>query len=320
MELTSFIKRHKPLWTELERAADSMQRRAARLTAGDVDRFTALHKQVSAHLSFMNSNYPGNELTGYLNKLVSRSHNVLYRDSWSSTEGFKRFFATGFVSLLKERAAFIAFAAILMAAGFISGFAVVMNDPHQLSAIAPPQFADVDPSRIAEDRGDLTSSIDSAAIMTNNIRVAVLCFVSGITLGIGTLYLLVYNGVLIGALAAVFFRAGESYAFWAFILPHGVIELTAIFIAGGAGLYMGYVMMVPGPYTRKYRFFTSVRESVQLLLGTVPLFVVAGTIEGYVTPACIPLEAKYFVAALTLAALVLYYLYGRKRLQLQRVS
>ncbi|WP_199617107.1 stage II sporulation protein M [Paenibacillus alkalitolerans] len=320
MELTSFIKRHKPLWSELERLTDALSRRDPRPSAETVERFTALHKQASAHLSYMNSNYPGHDVTFHLNKLVSRSHNVLYRDSWSSTETFIRFFQTGFVSLLRERSRFIVIAGLLMLAGFVSGFAVVMNDPQHLTAIVPAEFADIDPSKITEDRGDLHSSVDSAAIMTNNIRVAVLCFVSGITLGIGTVYLLAYNGVLIGALAAVFYRAGESYAFWAYILPHGVIELAAIFIAGGAGLYMGYVMMVPGPFSRKYRFFVSVRESVLLLLGTVPLFVIAGTIEGYITPTTISLEAKYGVAALTLALLALYCLYGIQRLRLQRVS
>jgi uncharacterized membrane protein SpoIIM required for sporulation len=149
--------------------------------------------------------------------------------------------------------------------------------------------------------------------MTNNIRVAVLAFVSGITLGLGTIYLLVTNGLLIGALAAVFVQSGKSYIFWAYILPHGIIELTAIFIAGGAGLYMGYRIFVPGPYSRKHRFLESAKESAQLMLGTIPLFVIAGIIEGYITPSAISLEAKYLVASATLLLFAVYYVYGASK-------
>jgi uncharacterized membrane protein SpoIIM required for sporulation len=186
--------------------------------------------------------------------------------------------------MLRARERFIGVSALLVLIGFLSGFIAVWDDPLRLPAIVPPEYASVDPKAITEDRGPLQAPIVSASIMTNNIRVAVLAFACGITLGIGTVYLLVYNGILIGALAALYHRAGEGYAFWAYILPHGVIELTAIFIAGGAGLYMGYVILVPGPFTRKFRFVTAAKESVQMMLGTIPLFVAAGIIEGYITP------------------------------------
>ncbi|MCI3926903.1 stage II sporulation protein M [Paenibacillus sp. TRM 82003] len=312
MDLTSFLRKHKPLWNELERLVTAMSRRGARPTAEEVDRFAALHKQASGHLAFLYTHHPAHEAAVHLNKLVAKSHNVLYRDQWNSTESLRAFFRSGLVEMLRARSKFVLAAALLFAIGYLSGFVAIMTDPLSLPAIAPA-FAGVDPSAVTDERENLQSSVMSAEIMTNNIRVAVLAFASGITLGLGTLYLLVYNGILIGALAAVFHRAGESYAFWAYILPHGVIELTAIFIAGGAGLYMGYVILVPGPFTRRFRFLTATKESVQLLLGTIPLFVVAGIIEGYITPTQLSLEMKYGVAALTLILLALYYVYGLKR-------
>lgn len=313
MEMTTFLRKNKPLWNELERLADAMSRRNARLTAGEIDRFAALHKTASSHLAYLYTHHPRHEATAHLNKLVARSHNLLYRDQWNSTDSLRSFFRRGFVQMLHIRSRFIAAAGLLLLIGFLSGFIAVWTDPLHLPAIVPPEYAGVDPSKIGADGGEVQSSVMSASIMTNNIRVAVLAFASGITLGIGTLYLLVYNGILIGALAALFHRAGEGYAFWAHILPHGVIELTAIFIAGGAGLYMGYVILVPGPFTRKFRFVTAAKESALLLLGTIPLFVIAGVIEGYITPAAFSLEMKYAVAGLTLALLAVYYAYGLKR-------
>lgn len=312
MELTAFLKKHAPAWNELERRIGELSRRGARLQASDIERFAALHKQVSSHLAYLYTHYPSHEAAAHLNKLVARSHNLLYRDQWSSTDSLRSFFQRGFVSMLVARRRFIAAAALLMLIGFLSGFIAVWADPLHLPAIVPAEYAGVDPSKVTDDRGEIASAAISASIMTNNIRVAILAFASGLTLGIGTLYILVYNGILIGALAALFHRAGEGYSFWAYILPHGVIELTAIFIAGGAGLYMGYVILVPGPFSRKFRFVTAAKESVQLLLGTVPLFVIAGIIEGYITPAQLPLETKYGVAFLTLALLALYLVYGIK--------
>jgi len=318
LEITSFLRKNKPLWQELERRAETMSRRGARPQAEDIERFASLHKAASTHLAYFYTHYPNHEAAVHLNKLVAKSHNVLYRDQWSSTETLRAFFRTGLVAILQARSRFIGLAALLMLVGFVSGFIAVWSDPLHLAGIVPPEYASVDPTKLREDRGDVESAYFSAAIMTNNIQVAALAFAGGITLGIGTLYLLVYNGILIGALAAAFHRAGEGYAFWAFIVPHGIIELTAIFIAGGAGLYMGYVIMVPGSFSRKFRFLTAAKESVQLLLGTVPLFVVAGLIEGYVTPARLTLEAKYAVAAFTLALLAVYYAYGARKVAERR--
>jgi uncharacterized membrane protein SpoIIM required for sporulation len=156
--------------------------------------------------------------------------------------------------------------------------------------------------------------------MSNNIKVAVLAFVGGITFGVATVYFMIFNGLLLGALAAVYWQAGKSYEFWAYILPHGVIELTAIFIAGGAGLYMGYRMFVPGQYPWGLQLIRTAKESVQLLMGTIPLFVIAGIIEGFITPSSLSLTTKYAVAIGTLALLTGYYIYGRLRQQRHKAS
>lgn len=189
-----------------------------------------------------------------------------------------------------------------------------MNDPLHIYSILPAEISQgVDPDKLGKGTNALDSSLMSAEIMTNNIKVAIFAFAGGITFGLVTVYLMVYNGIIIGALAALFWHHGKSYDFWAYIVPHGMIELTAIFIAGGAGLLMGYKLFVPGQYTRGYQLKQHAKRSVQLLLGTIPLFVIAGTIEGFITPAKISLEAKYFVAVLTVAGLILYVIIGKLR-------
>ncbi|MCD1261107.1 stage II sporulation protein M [Paenibacillus athensensis] len=317
MEPSRFIKQNKPLWTELEEMLGAIgKRRKTALRADRIDRFTELYKAVSAHLAAMQTYRPHDETTLYLNQLVARAHNLLYNANNSSVTQLKDFFAEYFPKLLQARLPFVGFAALLFVFGGLLGFFAVWRDPLNLHLIVPESIAShIDPTATDLPRDNLQSPLMSTTIMLNNIRVAIMAFLSGITLGVGTIYLLVFNGLLIGALAAVFMQAGQSYVFWAYILPHGIIELTAIFIAGGAGLYMGYRFFVPGPYSRKRMFLESARESVQLLIGTVPLFIVAGLIEGYITPATLPLAAKYGVAAITLLLLAAYYVFGtiRKR-------
>ena len=118
---------------------------------------------------------------------------------------------------------------------------------------------------------------------------------------------------MLGALAALYWVYGNSYDFWAYIVPRGMIELSAIFIASGSGIAMGYKFLVPGHLPRSYQLKKQALRSVQLLIGTIPLFIIAGFIEGFITPSPLPLLAKYLVACLTIIALGLYIAYGKRK-------
>jgi uncharacterized membrane protein SpoIIM required for sporulation len=314
VNVTSFWHTHKSTWAELERLLDRFHKRPREIGAADIDRLTLLYKKTSAHLAYIRTYHPHDEVTRYLNRLVARAHNIAYKQQSTSGGQLSRFFWVNLLELIRKRLPFIGWAAVLFLIGGVSGFAAVMADPLNLYYVLPEGMAErIDPSQLGQGHAAIDSPLISTEIMLNNIKVAILAFISGVTLGLVPLYLLLFNGLLVGALAAVYWQANASYAFWAYILPHGVIELTAIFIAGGAGLHMGYRMLVPGPYHRKYQLLQAAKESAQLLLGTLPLFVVAGIIEGYITPSALSLEAKYAVAILTLIVIVGWYIYGLKR-------
>lgn len=311
MDITYFLKQNRPIWTELEQLLFRFRKQPKRITAADIDQLSHLYKQTAAHLAFIRAYYPADELTIYLNQLVATAHNYAYKEQHTSGFSLSRFLHRYLFTLLHKRLPFIGVATCLFLLGAGFGFAAVQQDPLNLHLVIPAEIANnIDPAQIGKGHDDVNSSLMSTTIMFNNIRVAMLAFVSGITFGLFTIYLLVYNGMLVGALAAVFWQAGKTYEFWAFILPHGIIELTAIFIAGGAGLYMGYRMLVPGQYSRKYQLLEAVKESAQLLVSTIPLFVIAGVIEGYITPSTLSLELKYACACLTLVLLIAAYIYG----------
>lgn len=315
MDLKVFIKEHRRDWELLEQALKDLVKRKRSLTAEGVEQFQLLYRKSVNHLSFSQTYFPEEEVTVYLNDLVTQAHNVLYRDqTTTSLAQLKHFFGKTFVHLMLEQWRFIVVAFLLFLIGAMGSFLAVMNDPLHIYSVLPSELAKhVDPAQLGHLEG-IDSAGMSAQIMTNNIQVAIFAFIGGITLGAFTLYLLIANGIMVGALAALFWQSGKFYDFWAYIVPHGMIELTAIFIAGGSGLLMGYRILVPGSYSRAFQLKHQASRSVQLLLGTIPLFIVAGIIEGYITPAQISLEAKYAFSFLTVIGLILYiWLGGRGR-------
>jgi len=152
--------------------------------------------------------------------------------------------------------------------------------------------------------------IFSSQIITNNVQVTFLAFAGGILAGLGTAWILLFNGVLLGGVAGIFQVHGASLHLWAFVLPHGVIELTAICIAGGAGLWLGSALVVPGRRTRGDALVERGREAISLLGGTVILLLVAGLIEGFISPSVLPDQVKLAVGLLTAVVLFPFLLLG----------
>jgi uncharacterized membrane protein SpoIIM required for sporulation len=315
MNVKQFVKIHREEWKQLEQLITTISKHRNNITGDRITQYHRLYQKAAQHLSYSQTYFPNDEVTQYLNGLVAKSHNLLYKDQVSSFKQIRHFFSEKFIGLLLEQWKFVMFAMILFMIGALGSFLSVMNDPLHIYSILPAEIAKgVDPEQLGKGHDAVDSSLMSASIMTNNIKVAIFAFAGGITFGLVTVYLMVYNGIIIGALAALFWHHSKSYDFWAFIVPHGMIELTAIFIAGGAGLLMGYKLFVPGQYSRSFQLKQQAMRSVQLLLGTIPLFVIAGIIEGFITPADISLEAKYSVAFLTVIGLLLYIVIGKLKL------
>jgi uncharacterized membrane protein SpoIIM required for sporulation len=137
----------------------------------------------------------------------------------------------------------------------------------------------------------------ASMIMTNNIRVTILAFAGGTLLGIFTLYLLAQNGLMLGIIAGAAQSLGFATNLWGFVAAHGTLELSAIFIAGGAGMQLGWAIIRPGLLTRRAALVQASRRAALLLLGCIPILVIAGTIEGFLSPSSLPLAVKLIVSA-----------------------
>jgi len=149
----------------------------------------------------------------------------------------------------------------------------------------------------------------SSFVITNNIRVALAAFALGITFAVGTVYMMVVNGAMLGGIAGAFAKSGIAGQFWMVILPHGALELSAVVVAGGAGLVMGYALWCPGQRTRRKALREEAVRAMQLAVGLIPAFAVAGLFEGLVTPSdAIPESLKVILGAAAAAVFWLYLL------------
>jgi len=154
----------------------------------------------------------------------------------------------------------------------------------------------------------------ASGIMTNNLTVCFTVFASGVTAGALTLLLLLENGVLIGVIGAACWQAGMGTKLWSFVAGHGALELPAIFISGGAGLLLARGLLFPGLLPRREALAEAGRQAVQLVLGIIPILVVAGTIEGFISPSPYPPGLKFLLGAGMGSALAAYlFLGGRDR-------
>jgi len=306
-----FVARRQAAWKELAGILAAAQRRGARrLPLEQVERLGRLYRLAASDLAYARTYFPGSQAEAHLNQLVTHAHSVIYAEEPQRLRSLWRLFARTVPATVRAAWRPVLLAAGLMVLGGLVGFFAILFDPNLAEALVPPEMRFVE---AAAPDGEIfpveARSLIGTAILINNVRVGLMAFGLGITLGIGTALVLLYNGLIVGALAAHYFRAGLSFSFWALILPHGALELMAVFLAGAAGFCLGWPIVAPGNLTRPAAFAAGARRAAILVLCSLPFFVVAAAIEGFVTPmASLPEWGKYAVAAVTFALGLAYWL------------
>jgi uncharacterized membrane protein SpoIIM required for sporulation len=289
-DVNRFVAERRPDWEMLESLLLAAERSGMRTLGIDgARRFGKLYRSISSDLIRARTELVDASVTDYLNDLVARAYAHVHAGSGQRGRHLLRFFLEGFPRLVREERKAIALAAALFLFGGAVGALGTAFDRDALGVLLPEQHQAFTPGeRIARDasegeaRGDRAAAF-SGFLFVNNIQVTFTAFALGITAGVGTAAILLVNGVPIGALAMQYHQAGEDLFFWAWILPHGIPELTCIFIAGGAGLLVGRGILLPGRRRRRDALMHEARRAVRLVVGTMPILVVAGLIEGTIS-------------------------------------
>ena len=308
-----FINERKDAWQRLEDLLKLLDRSTLRrLHREEVRELGRIYRRTSSDLAIARAESRDPRLVNYLNSLVIRAHGRIYRaDAAEGRHRVRNFFTRDFPRTFRRtwRYTALAFATYMLFAAL--AFTATMRDPEFSELAGVPAHAR---ERILERKprwwksANEANQLAASAIATNNIRVTFNAFALGATFGLGTLYYMALNGLSHASVLALTYRAGYGNELLTFMAGHGVIELTCIFIAGGAGMLFGTALLFPGDIPRFDNLRLRGREAAQLITGCVPLLAVAGTIEGFISPAPIPSAMKLTVAAVTGVALYSYLL------------
>lgn len=314
MDQRSFVRKRGAAWERLEQLLTHAGRRGLRnLGATDLFELGRLYRWTTSDLAYAQGHGFDAQIVHYLNRLTARAHAYVYGSTVETGRArIGRFFTHTFPVEFRRSWVYIGVCVVLTILWAAVAYGIVAHDPSNAYALLPEQLV---PAHITKSLHDSNfaftpdaSAKMSSLIITNNIKVAYMTFAAGIvTLGAGTIYLIVFNALMLGALGALFAHAGFGPDFWATVAPHGFIELTAIQIAGGAGLLIAAGVLLPGRMRRRDAIVANSRRAGVLIAGVTAMLCAAGIIEGFFSPLRYPADVRASVGMATAIALVVYF-------------
>jgi uncharacterized membrane protein SpoIIM required for sporulation len=312
MDARRFLKENRGSWSQLDYLLDLHDSGGlAALQDDQVRNLARLYRKVSADLLIARELTGQADTASYLEGLVGRGYPVIYSPRRLRPASALTFFSHRWPALFREERSYVAMAGAVFALGFAVALVLTLADPIAFDHLIPSEWAGSYAERsddpLASRFGDISdadAATFSSALMVNNIRVTLRCFVLGLSFGIGTVAMLFFNGAIMGAIAANFASWGQSLDFWAMILPHGVPEIFAILLGGGGGLILADALLRPGRRSRSEALRERGLRALTLVTATIPLLMLAGLIEAFITPLqSVPPTAKLIFAACLLLGL-----------------
>lgn len=313
MTVKEFILQNRERWDRLESLVGARKR-----SFEEVRELGRLYQHVTEDLSFAQTAFPDEKVTDYLNQVIRRCHALFFRQEKMRGRRIIDFFTVTFPGLLGKLWAPVLVSVSVFAVSIAVSFFMVKGNVEMGEIFLPETMydmavQDLELRKKFSNFDNIPKPMRTAIsiyIWFNNSMVSLYCFVLGITFGIGTLYILIRNGFILGALGAVYYMNGHFTDFVSLIMVHGSIELVAIAFAGGAGLHTGLALISPGRLPRTQRLKLNAVHALKILWGVISLLLVAGLIEGLVTPLKLPVHFRFAVMSANLLLLGLYFLWG----------
>lgn len=311
MNIQRWVARREANWKRLDTLLQKVEKKGLKtLKAGEVRELSSLYRSISADLARAKTYQVGKILIRDLQNLTSRTYSQIYqgsrRQDWKA---ILEFYTWGFPEVVRKTWAYSAIAMAIFFAGGLIAWWYAWQDPAFISLIIPEdliiQVRDKQELWMGSILG--VEPVASSQIMINNIAVSFRVVAGGITAGSLTVYILFLNGINIGAIASLVGQNNLAYPFWAFVFPHGSLELPAIFLAGGAGLLIARGLLFPGEYRRSEALKMYGFQAAQLVFGIVPILFIAGVIEAFISPQTYLPDAIKYVFGILLVTLLLWY-------------
>jgi len=318
MREAAFVKQNKDKWLKFESVLSNK-------TEIDPDELSDLYIEITDHLSYANTFYNKSNTERYLNQLSSQAHQKIYKTKKESKNRIISFFTTEFPSMFYKHHLELLIAFLVFALFVVVGAFSAANEGDFVRSFLGDGYVnmtlqnieDGDPMAVYKQQGEFNMFL---GITLNNIKVALMAFAYGLLLGIGSLYIMLQNGVMLGSFQYFFYEKGLLWESARTIWIHGTIEISVIIIAGCAGLVLGNGILFPGTYTRLESFKRGVKNGLKILISTIPFFIIAGFLEGFVTRHTeMPDWLAIIIISSSLALILFYYVIYPRQLQRKRV-
>jgi uncharacterized membrane protein SpoIIM required for sporulation len=310
-----WIDSRKHNWNRLDALVHQVESTGVKsLPPADLRDLGLLYRQAAADLSAIRADPSSRALAQYLNRLVSRAHNYVYSGRRVSIASLWQFLAYGYPRLVRRLSAYLLAATLIsVLAGALGAMIVMVRPDFGVMFLGADRVADLDHHKMWTESVLSVKPQAASGIMTNNITVCFFTFAGGITAGLFTLYSLFNNGLMLGAIAVVCRQHHMALSLWSFVAAHGALEIPSIMIAGAAGLRLAAGILFPGMLRRRAAVALAGLESVQLVAGTIPLLIIAGTLEGFLSPTHAPIALKFAVGAILFTGLTLWLSEGGRK-------
>ncbi|MEV6121958.1 stage II sporulation protein M [Streptomyces sp. NPDC052077] len=305
MDLDVFVSAHRSEWDRL----DALLRRRRRLTGAEADELVALYQRTATHLSLIRSSAPDPQLTGRLSRLVARARATVTGTRRASWRDATRFLTRDFPAAVhRARHWWVPTALLSTAVAVLLGWWIGTHPEVQSAIAAPDELREL--TRPGGEYETYYSSHPAASfaaqVWTNNAWAAALCLILGVFLGLPVLWVLFQNMLNLGVGLGLMSSAGRLDTFLGLVLPHGLLELTAVFVAAGTGLRLGWTVIDPGPRARRAALAEEGRAALGMAIGLALVLFVSGAIEGFVTPSGLPTWARVAIGVAAELAFLAY--------------
>ena len=306
MREAAFIKQNKEKWIAFEKAINLG-------TQTNPDELADGYIQLTNDLAYAQTYYDGSKTLLYLNELASTAHQKIYKNKKESGNRIIDFWAYEFPLFFRAHQKTLLYAFLIFAVASAIGAISALNDPTFVRLILGDNYvnetlnniANGDPAAIYKSGSEIGSFL---GITINNIRVAFLAFAFGVITSIGTAYILFSNGVMLGAFITFFYTKGVFFEANKQIWLHGTIEISVIVVAGCAGLLMGNSILFPKTFSRRVSFMKGAKDGLKVVVSTIPFFIIAGFIEGFITRYTdMPNWLAFTIIGSSLALILFYY-------------
>lgn len=308
MKEVTFIRRNIDRWKDTEKVLEEAK-------ALSPDRLADAYVELTTDLAFSQTHFPDSRVTIYLNNLAFALHKEIYRNKREKWSRIISFWTREVPEIMRDARREVLISFLIFTVSVFIGVLSTLNDPDFARLILGDGYVDMSLENIAKGEpmavyGSMSEIPMFLGITLNNVRVAFLCLAMGVLTSFGTGYILVSNGIMVGAFQAFFYHQGLLWESSLAIFLHGTLELWGIVVAGAAGLAIGNGWLFPGTYSRLESFRRGAKRGLKIVVGAVPVFVIAGFIEGFVTRHTeLPAAFRLGLILASLAFIIFYYIY-----------